>query len=464
MSAAGNFGNFYVMTALINAATGMVNGHLSRKQQEEIAEKNRELQISLENNRQHFQLELNERNAEIQRQLSLENHKMRLLEQQLNFEKLCQQAEWNRFMNSWPLMNVPSVIRAEQILADSTVSLRVIFARNNDQIFSKVVYPQVEQGLRDFVDLYHNEFASKNIIFYHNAFSGTVSGGAIDANIHYALKELPVIIIDTNVLLDEINVSLTMWGLGDSEQSHFTVFRIPYQVHTENGNIDLNYYKRLSEKILSNLKFVLGYAYDAYNLIQYNKVPLLPQVAAYEFEEGRKGCILNEPEMRVAIEQKYGEIYSMVIGKKEINGEKPFALLPGSFKNSILYKLRMEYAESVRGYISEHQYIQYLDESIEAWVSLRSNNPAEKFLNNLLSGDLDIKEYFGIEDRQYFEQINHLYVRDGWLGKYGMLVPNICDKLEDYILIEQSRISAKIPEQNQGNRAGRKTKKQMIKF
>ena len=165
----GDFGKFYIITALINAATGVVNGHLSRKQQEQITKQNQELQIKMEQNRQQFQLEVNEKNAEMQKQLSIQNHEMRLLEQRSNFENLCKQAEWNHFMNKWSLLNVPSVIREEQILADNTVALRVIFTRSNDQIFAKAVYPQVEQGLRDFVDLYHNKFASKNIIFYHNA-------------------------------------------------------------------------------------------------------------------------------------------------------------------------------------------------------------------------------------------------------------------------------------------------------
>lgn len=443
MPGPGDFGKIYVTTALINAATSLVNGHLSRKQQEQIAAKNRELQISMEKNRQHFQLEINEQNTKAQRQLSIQNHEMRLLEQQSNFEKLCQQTEWNRFMNSWPLINVPSVIREEQILPDRTVSLRVIFAKSNDPVFAKAVYPQVEQGLRDFVDLYHNVFGSRNIIFYHNAFSGTVSGGAIDANIHYALKELPVIIIDTNVLVDEICVSLTMWGLGSTEQSHFTVFKIPYQIQAANGGIDIDYYKNLSYKILAYLKFVLGYAYDAYNLIQYNKAPLLPGVAAYEMEQSVKGCILGEPEIRSVIEQKYGEIYTMVIGKAEVCGKTSYAMLPESFKGSILHLLRMEYAESLKGYVSENKYVQYLNESVDAWCSLRSDASAEKFLSDILLKKRKIETFFGEEDRQYFERIKNLYIECGIEGKYGHLVSCVCRLISD-----DSKLNGKDHEKN----------------
>ena len=135
MPVAGSFCTFYIVTALINAAASTYNSAQARKQQEQLAEKNRELTLSMEVNRQDFQLELSERNAEIQRELSLQNHELRIREQQANFEKMCLQAEWTKFLNVWPLINMPSVIRAEQVLPDNTVSLRVIFAKATTRYF-----------------------------------------------------------------------------------------------------------------------------------------------------------------------------------------------------------------------------------------------------------------------------------------------------------------------------------------
>ena len=294
--------------SLINIAANAKNARLAQEQQVRLFELNRDLQMELEKNRQSFQLEQGRLNAELQRELSLKNHELRLTEQQANFENLCKQAEWNLFLKSWPLMNLPSVIRAEQILPDNTVSLRVFFARSSDPVFEKAVYPRVEQGLSEFVDLYHNEFRSKNIIFYHNGFSSEVSGGAVASNIHYALRELPVIIIDSNVLFDEICVSLTMWGFGSAEKSHFTVFKLPYEPHIANGSFSVKYYSELANQLLAHLKFILGYAYDAYNLIQYNRPPLLPRIAKYEAELGGRGCLLDEPEVENAIREKYEEM------------------------------------------------------------------------------------------------------------------------------------------------------------
>lgn len=419
----------YIVTPLIEAASNTLNSYLAREQQERLSEHNQALQIKIEENRQHFQIKQSERNAELQRELSQQNHQMRLLEQQLNFENLCKQEEWNHFLNTWPLINLPSVIRAEQILPDDTVSLRVIFARNNDPVFARGVYPRVEQGLREFVDLYHNEFQSKNIIFYQNGFSGSATGGAVETNIHYALRELPVIIIDCNILLDEICVSLTMWGFGSVEKNHFTVFKLPYEPHITNGIFSVEYYSELTDRLLSHLKFVLGCAYDAYNLIQYNRPPLLPRIADYEHQFGKNGCLLNEPKLKHAICETYSEIYSTVIGEPNPDGRNSFARLPESFRSCILHKLRMEYADAMRDYLTDKQYIQYLNDSADAWTALRTNASTETFLRSLASGKLHVFDYVGKDDRQYLEALCAQYDRVQRQNLYSSLVKKICKRI-----------------------------------
>lgn len=413
--------------SLLNIAANEENTRQTLEQQERLFELNRDLQIQIEQNRQDFQLEQSKLNAALQRELSVKNHELRLAEQKANFENLCKQTEWSLFLKSWPLMNLPSVIRSEQILPDRTVSLRVFFARSNDQVFTRAVYPRVEQGLSEFVDLYHNEFQSKNIIFYHNGFSSKVSGGAVTSNIHFALRELPVIIIDSNVLLDEICVSLTMWGFGSAEKSHFTVFKLPYEPHIANGSFSVKYYSELANRLLAHLKFLLGYAYDAYNLIQYNRPPLLPRVAKYEAELGERGCLLDEPEVTNAFWLKYEEIYSMVLGDSAPDGALAFALLPDSFKGCVLHRLRMEYAEAMREYLTDGQFLGYLDDSVKAWAALRTDEPAEDFLRSLADGDKYIPGYADEDDQQYLEILAELYGSVQPETQWGLLVRRIND-------------------------------------
>lgn len=418
--------------SLLNIVAGAENSRLAREQQERLAVLNQELQLQIEESRQNFQLKQGRDNAELQRELSLKNHELRLVEQQLNYKNLCKQAEWNHFLKNWPLMNLPDVIRAEQLLPDNTVSLRVIFARSSDPVFEKEVYPYVEQGLCEFVDLYHNVFRSENIIFYHNGFSSDVSGGAVIANIHYALSELPVIIIECNVLFDVICVSLTMWGFGSTRQSHFTIFKLPYEPHVSNGSFSVKCNGELADQLLAHLKFVLGYAYDAYNLIQYDRPPLLPRIADYEYRQGERGCLLGIPELEDAIREEYEKIYLMVLGDRVPDGSTVFAWLPESFKECILYKLRMEYAEAMRKYLSDGQYIRCLDGSVEAWATLRNGNtPVGEFLRLLASGSKYIPDYVDGDDRQYLETLSALYGDVCQESGYSILVKRINEKLKD---------------------------------
>lgn len=425
-----SFATYYVVATLVNSAIGLYNSRASRHQQSNLAERNHQLNVDIERNRQDFQLELNARNQEAQRQLALENHNMRLQEQQHNFEILCRQIEYNRFMTTWPLVNVPSVIRSEQILPDNTVSLRVFFLRNSDQIFSNCVYPKLEQGLRDFVDIYHNNLGSRNITFYHNGFTGQVTGGAVEENLHYALKELPVIIIDSNVLPDEICVSLTMWGLGSKNSAHFTVFRIPYERRVTNGSIDMNYFNSLSYKMLACLKFVLGYAYDAYNLIQYDRMPLFPSAADIDFKNNMPGAVLLEPEVTKIIGDKYDDIYSLVIG----NGTQStasYADSESSCKKSILHILRLQYAEALKSYISPDKFQRCLDESLEAWCALRSQSLTLSFLEELAKDKSRLKNYFSRDDVEYFFKLRDGYASCGSSTEYSNLISSICTSLND---------------------------------
>ena len=437
----GLFSSPFVISAFVNALISSYNAKKSRDQQERIQAENRKLSQLQEQNRQQFQLEINARNAQAQRELSVQNHQLRLQELNNNFANTCRQAEYQRFLSTWPLLNMPEVIRQEQVLSDETVALRVIFSKSNDAIFGQAVFPLIEQGLREFVELYHNVFKSRNLIFYHNGFTGTLSGGAMETNIHYALKELPVIIIDTTVLPGEINVSFTMWGFGAQDPEHATMFKIPYQPKVEGKTIPLDYYIGLSNKILAYLKYILGFSYDAYNLIQYNRAPLLPQVAAYELEKHRiskdvRGPMLLDADVKKALSGRYGEIYDSVIG----TAENTVAAMPASFKQTILHELRLEYAESLQGTVSAEQYQQYLDESLDAWVNLRSTLSVPDFLNEILSDALPVAKYFSNKDKAYFEKLKELYTETE--SGYSNAVEQVCSKLENIVLPDAPKMAA----------------------
>lgn len=415
----------FIISALLGGAISTVNGILQRRQQNNLALQNQNSQAVIQKNRQDFDLQIHENNANLQRELSMRNHQFRLKEQLNQFNISCNQANYQYFLKTWPLINLPDIIRDEQVLSDDTVALRVIFSKSKDEIFSKYVYPRVEQGLLEFVDLYHNNFNSNNIIFYHNGFVGDVTGGAIVTNIHHALKELPVIVIDTTVLVDELCVSFSMWGLGSSEQKRSTVFRMPYRVTVSNGKIVNEYYDVIVEKILAYLKFLLGYAYDVYNLFEYDRPPLLPEIASYEMKNPKniRGIMLKNKDVEASFSEFYGNMYSSVIG-----AGNSAAMLPESNKESNLHKLRAEYALSVKGFIPDEQYLQYVNESLDAWVNLRSELTAEDFLSSIIADEYALKKYFSNDDKAYFLTLVELYKNSN--SDRASLVNEICGKLE----------------------------------
>ena len=431
-------GILYVGSLLISAVINMFNGSSNRGQQEELAKKNQEFSKEMEANRQDFQIKVNRQNAENQRKLSAENHRLRLVEQKNNFDLMCQQAEWQLFIKDWPLNNLPSVIRKDQILSDDTIALRVFFSKSKNEFFSKNIYPTVEQGLREFVNLYHNEFNSRNITFYHEAYKSGVYGGAFNKNIKHALRDLPVIIIDTNVVFDKICVSATIWGFDDVDDREATLFKLPFKTKFVDGKtVYPGSPEKLTNAILAHLKFVLGYVYDTYNLVMYDKPPLLPKVAQWELNHNVDGAFLCYESIQPFFAGQYGKIYSAVLGEKKANGNLGFAELPISFKKTILHNLRLEYALAVKDFVDPEEFLKYLNESISSWCELRTEIPVIDFLNSLKENKEKILKYFSIEDVDYFKKICDAYENAATETPIG----KICLALKDDILNVEPEIT-----------------------
>jgi hypothetical protein len=398
----------YIVLALLNSATSFVSGELGRRQQEKLARKSQELNQQLEENRQSFQLDIHLKNVEAQKNLSMLNYDLRLKEQQINFENTCKSAEWQKFLSTWPLITVPSVIREQQInRTNSTVSLRVFLSKSNNRLFNESVYPEVEQSLKDFTDNYINVFNANNIIYYHNAWIGSVQGGAVNENLYFALKELPTLIVDTNIVSDKLYVGLTVWGFGTDEKKQMTVFTIPFEQRVINNKIDKEYYSNLSSQIIDYLKFIIGYTYDTYNLIQYDNAPLLPKVIEYEKTVYNHNILFNN-ELDVSYKIRYGELYNYVLGGLSYNtANKAYDIK--DLKKTYLHILRLEFAIASRSSIEPSKYLDYLQESLDAWVSIRSTINSANFLEKISWNKEELFKYCTKEDLAYFEKILSAY-------------------------------------------------------
>lgn len=416
-----------VVPALAISATQVYVAKKNRQLQEKLASEQREFTLSMEENRQNFQLDMHIRNAELQESLVWRNHMLRLEEVKYNFQIFCDQAEYKALFERWPLITPPQVVRAAQMLQDNTVMLRVLFSHTSDPLFNNVVFPTVEQGIRDFIDIYSNDFDSQNVIFYHEAYKSNFHGGAMEENIKFMLNEIPVLIVDANILPREIRVAFTIWGFGASslKSKHQSVFSIPYERKLLNGVPDAEYYDDITSKLLAYIKFIIGYSYDAYNLIQYDKAPLLPAVAKREldFKEKYKYPVMGVPELASVFRAIYCEMANTVWNSKELSDTKRYTT----------HKTKLEFTKSVLQYMSDDETLALLDESLTAWVSLRSEESVDKFLQSLIDDSGLIVKFFSSDDKDFWGELSATYsATNNNQNRYKNLVPKLQNILDTY--------------------------------
>lgn len=408
-TAAGAGGLLYIASMLTSAVSNIVNGNQNRAQQAELAKQNRELQLELQRARDSFTLSENDKNFQRQREIALLNHELRLRELYNNFEQQRLSRIWQQVEAQWPLNVLPEVMRDQQCLEDQTISLRVILSKSTNptpenQEFQRYIYPSLEYGLKSFVNIYNNDFQSKNIIFYDNACKNGCFGGAFNSNVHYGLRDLPVVILEVGVFSNMVSVSTSMWGMGNNQMQNFVAFEIPYD---STKLRDQNYKQDIANSISAHLKFVVGCVYDLYNLVVYDRMPLLPRTANFELERKARGPVLGYDDIKKEFTSYYGRMYSNALGVPQ--NEQTAVALIGESKATILHKLRLDYACSVKDIVSKDIYGSYLDESIRAWVGLRTNDKAENFLQELLNNPSEIVRYFSEDDKQYFSSLCSAY-------------------------------------------------------
>ncbi len=423
-TAVGAGGMLYIASMLTSAVSNIVSGNQNRAQQAELARQNREFQFELQRTRDNFTLKVNDENNQRQREIAVLNHKLRLKEQDNNFDQQRRAREWQQVEAQWPLNVLPVVMRHEQCLEDQTISLRVILSKSanptpENQEFQRYIYPSLEYSLKSFVNIYNNDFQSRNIIFYDNACKNGCFGGAFNSNVHYGLRDLPVVILEVGVLSNMVSVSTSMWGMGNNQMQNFVAFELPYD---STKLRDQSYKQEIADSISAHVKFVAGCIYDLYNLVVYDRMPLLPKAANRELERKAKGPVLGYTDIQKEFANYYGRMYSNALGTPQ--SEQTAVALIGESKATTLHKLRLEYACSVKDIVSEDVYASYLDESIKAWIGLRTNDKAEKFLQKLLNNPSEIVRYFSEEDKQYFSQLCDAYD----LCSVGIF-SNVCKKI-----------------------------------
>ncbi|MCR4784264.1 MAG: leucine-rich repeat protein [bacterium] len=377
--------------------------------------------------RQAFDLMLNKRNADLQREMAWINHDYRLEEQEQSFNNQKELANYKAFLDKWPIMMPVEMLRQEHMQGDF-VTLGVFLFKNRDRIDSEIdkfwdvnIYPLVESDLNEWVEnIYRNSFNIDNIKFYRDSFrDDNAHHGSLVDIIRYALRGLPTVILESNVLPYELRLSFTLWGLGDDSTKKYRQYTFRKQnceVKTENGWMSKAECRRLADWICACFKMIIGCNFDAFSLAQYNHMPVFPEIAKYELEQGVSGTPLLYEDLKKEFTGFYEGIYELLLGP-----ESAFARDCANNKITNAHELRLSYAEKLKDFVDEKRFNKWLADSVEAWCALRGEKSAEEWLKGLLAGEYSRYQYFDADDEAYFKDIAALMTESGTLKP-------LCDK------------------------------------
>lgn len=388
------------ITAKQNRKQQETLSELNRKQQEEIADKNRQLTIDIENNRQAFNLELHEKNAALQRELSKLNHNFRIHEQLNNFDLLCKKTEFDFLLSQWPLVTPPMVMK-DEVLSDinESVSLRLILSESQDLYFNQNILKSIDHAIHMFINDIYNTFNSHPVIYYSNGWkSSSKPGGAMNQNIFYLLKGFPTLIIVPNVINNKLKIDIALWGLGASKGLYqTTIYEVPFEKHLVNGKLDIEKCEEFINSILPYFYSIISWIADSYYLIEYNEVPLLPNIIKKNITEANKSSIHE------FIKEQYSALYDYTLSEdNSIALSSDSKLTLKETKLLLIPELRANYAEKLTcSFYDKAITERILRESLEAWLYFRTN----KLINQKISIDTLIYEATNMAS---YKDINYL--------------------------------------------------------
>ncbi|MFZ5965721.1 MAG: hypothetical protein ACOYVK_00890 [Bacillota bacterium] len=392
-------------SGIINALNARYLSKENQKFQDEMAMKNQRFQEQMERNRQNFQRENFEKTAALQREICELNHTLRLEEQSIAFHNQKETIEYTHFMANWPLYIPPFILREESILENNNrVALRVILAksRNNDsKIFNRLL-DSIEHGLYMFLNTYYSVTSQHPVLFYSSGWKENVdSGVAVNSMIHYALKYLPTLIITPKVINNSLNLDISMWGLGVDTYYQDTLFEIPFEKKVKGNTIDEDYYRQYIEEIQIYFNYLVGWVADILHLIEYNQMPILPQIIMSSKNHNEHWNIL-----RTYYKQRYIELYDYAIGDQEVKVGNQSQRL-SSLKSYSIPDLSIKYIENTIKLVDDYQNkLDCIINAMKKWLEIRGIVPYNDQEKTLLT---EVMRMAKKEDTEYLNQLREVY-------------------------------------------------------
>ncbi|MCL6614522.1 MAG: hypothetical protein K6U03_07915 [Firmicutes bacterium] len=241
---------------------------------------------------------------------------------------------------------------------------------NKENIVTVSVKAEVSSIL-EYVDL--SQAGKYPVSFYSAGWKDLSRGsGEVNLMLYYALKNLPALIIDPNIVNDIIYLNIAVWGLGVDSWVQDTLFEIPFRRSNGKNRGNEDGYRHFADILQLYIYYTAGWIADVYFMIEYDQMPLLPGIILHHPNQNEDWSFLKG-----YFAQKYKDSYEYIYGKQffKVNGrvvslretkafDIPALCLNFSHGASELIKERsVSFAEDC------------IRDSMESWLTLRGMNP-----------------------------------------------------------------------------------------
>ncbi len=413
-----------LFSSIIDGAVSIYQTERTVRANEKRDQKQREFEKELEElrhcNQQQLQLEAFTRQKQLQQELATYNRQTELDLAAEQRKTALESVEARKLFENWPLRIVPSLI-LDSHRGDAPIPLRVIpvspvidfdqFATNAGE------FPPIEkylaEGLRQFL---HQNYSLNDIVRPVELLDGAwdsnrYHGGSSIKALFSMLQSEPILILESEIDGDYLNLRLGYWGLGQKNYSYTPVItRLPFrEIIYESAKTRAKNWQTARDKILAleqdpklineldsyNLeileqetafqeagidtsqlpcrykvnnqdfevfaqflvncnRLVAGWIADAHHLIQNNVTPLLPQLLPELAGEAPKEIIQS-------ILSGYSNIYQFL----------------ESERLEVMPELLLKFAHSLNALPDKSWARSQVDDSVKSWLKLRGTTFSE---------------------------------------------------------------------------------------
>lgn len=265
------------------------------KKQAELQAKQKEFQIAQANHDLQRMREIQERAAQLNREIEAELHAQRLEDIRSNYDDIIDQIAKDKVLKNWPITLLPFVMKGERLgnfigSSIQPIVMHCILTPSNNKWFNDNIYRDLDYQIQAYIN---NDWHSHSThpVFYHGG--GWKTNKEIDLNqidqLKACLKAVPTMVITPYFDVDTalLYFRISMWGMGrdcntklypqtdDFENRVFSYNYVYGELPPENAD-EIEFKKTTIEEFVPYIICLIGFVADKYYWSLYNLLPVLP--------------------------------------------------------------------------------------------------------------------------------------------------------------------------------------------